>query len=320
MLAVRVSTTTARLFIEMDARKSALAWVFCNRRRHNRMTTELTRYNGYRYVLRRGQSFSDDGEKSKAGRALLMHSDMYVWESNKALVARVESLLQEGFSWYSRNPKSARDTFQTLLAYVRDGAVFVLQENGSTTNVFENGGFTFDPPARDSLRHPPALDYQAWSDQYHAERRAETLEIEMRQRAATFSKSGFPKHIETIAEAGVRNIAARAASALLAVASAIPARSRAFDLGEVTGVGSESTPLGDAAPFEYVKGAASQVIDTVAGVFLTPAEEAECRFQYNADMTECSAWYAAKPSSWGMCTPRAADRLGRWVAGKGEML
>jgi len=214
------------------------------------MTTELTRYNGYRYVLRRGQSFSDDGEKSKAGRAMLMHSDMYVWESNKALVARVESFLQEGFSWYSRNPKSARDTLQTLLAYVRDGAVFVLQENGSTTNVFENGGFTFDPPARDSLRDPPAIDYQAWSDQYHAERRAETLEIEMRQRAATFSKSGFPKHIETIAEAGVRNIAARAASALLAVGSAIPARSRAFDLGEVTGVGSESTPLGDAAPFE----------------------------------------------------------------------
>ena len=82
---------------------------------------------------------------------------------------------------------------------------------------------------------------------------------------------------------------------------------------------SASTPLGDAAPFEYIKSAASEVSDTVAGVFLTPAEEAECMFQYNADMTECSAWYAAKPSSWGMCTQRAADRLGRCVARKGEM-
>jgi hypothetical protein len=142
----------------------------------------------------------------------------------------------------------------------------------------------------------------------------------MRERAATLSKAGFPKHIETIAEAGARNLAARAASALLAsVASAMPSADQAFDLGEVTDAGSGSTPLGDASPFEFVKSAASEVSDTVAGVFLTPAEEAECMFQYNADMTECGVWYAAKPSSWGMCTQRAADRLGRCVAGKGEM-
>jgi hypothetical protein len=92
------------------------------------MTTELTRYNGYRYVMRKGQTFSDDAEKTKAGRAMLMHVDMYVWESNAALVARVESFLLEGFSWYSRSDKSARDTLQTLLAYVRDGAVDIFRK------------------------------------------------------------------------------------------------------------------------------------------------------------------------------------------------
>ena len=104
------------------------------------MTTELTRYNGYRYVLRKGSSFTDDAEKTKAGRAMLMHADMVVWESNAALVARVESFLQKGFSWYSRYPKPARETLETLLAYMRDGAVIVLEENGATTSVFENGG------------------------------------------------------------------------------------------------------------------------------------------------------------------------------------
>ena len=112
------------------------------------MTTELTRYNGYRYVLRKGRSVTDEREKSAAGRAMLMHADMRIWESNAELVARVESFLQKGFSWYSRNPKSAQETLQTLLAYVRDGAVIVLQENGATTSVFENGGFTLDPLAR----------------------------------------------------------------------------------------------------------------------------------------------------------------------------
>src|ERR1700692_2904614 len=105
------------------------------------MTTESTRYNGYRYVLRQGPSFSDDAEKIKAGHAMLKHADMYVWESNAALVARVEAFWQGGFPWYSKYPKSARETLQTLRAYVGDGAVFVLQENGATTSVFENGGF-----------------------------------------------------------------------------------------------------------------------------------------------------------------------------------
>ena len=125
------------------------------------MTTELTRYNGYRYVLRKGRGFSDDAKKTEAGRARLMHADMVVWESNAALVARVESFLQKGFPWYSRNPKPARETLQTLLAYVRDGAVTVSEENGATTDVFENGGFTLDPPAREDRPDPPLFDYNA---------------------------------------------------------------------------------------------------------------------------------------------------------------
>jgi hypothetical protein len=64
------------------------------------MATELTRYNGYRYVLRKGTSFTDDAKKTNAGRSMLMHADMVIWESNVALVARVESFLQKGFSWY----------------------------------------------------------------------------------------------------------------------------------------------------------------------------------------------------------------------------
>jgi hypothetical protein len=146
------------------------------------------------------------------------------------------------------------------------------------------------------------------------------LAIETRERAEISRKAGIPKPLETWAEATARTRAARAASALLAsVASSIPSPDQAFDLGEVTDVDSATTPLGDAVPFEYIKSAASEVSDTVAGVFLTPAEEAECMFQYNTDMTECGAWYAAKPSSWGMCKQRAADRLARCVAGKGEL-
>ena len=121
------------------------------------------------------------------------------------------------------------------------------------------------------------------------------------------------------ASEGASALAASVVSGVSAVASAVPSSGDddAFDLGDVTEIGGGSTPLGDAAPFEYAKSATSEVSDTLARVFLTPAEESECMFQYNADMTECSAWYAAKPTSWGMCKQRAADRLGRCLAGKG---
>ncbi len=51
-------------------------------------------------------------------------------------------------------------------------------------------------------------------------------------------------------------------------------------------IDASGTPLGDAAPFEYIKVTTSEVNDTVAGVFLTLAEEAECMLQYNLDMAQ----------------------------------
>jgi hypothetical protein len=159
------------------------------------MTRELTRYNGYRYVMRKRQSFSDDAEKAKAGRAMLMHADMYVWESNAALVARVESFLRGSFWWYSRSDKSARDTLQTLLAYVRDGAVDILQEDGATTNVFENGGFTLDPPARQDRQKAPPFDYYARGAEDRASLRAYNDAIDARIEREYRSK---PSPFETV--------------------------------------------------------------------------------------------------------------------------
>jgi hypothetical protein len=279
------------------------------------MTTELTRCNGYRYVMRKAQrfSFSDDADKTKAGRAMLMGADMHIWESNAALAARVESFLRGGFSWYSQSDKSARDTLQTLLAYVRDGAVDILQEGGATTNAFENGGFTLDPPARQDRPDTPPFDYNALLDADRESLRRYNAAIDARiEREARLS----PSHFETVEESEM--------PFLLSVVGMV-ARSANLErqaMQKTASIFNEiadkvSTPLRDAVPFEYIESAASGASDTLAGVFMTPAEEAECMFQYEADMTECSAWYAAKPASWGMCKERAADRLGRCLAGKG---
>jgi hypothetical protein len=210
------------------------------------MTTELTRYNGYRYVLRKGRSFTDDAEKTKAGRAMLMHADMVVWESNAALVARVESFLQTGFSWYSKYPKSARETLQTLLAYVRDGAVFVLQENGATTSVFENGGFTFDPPARDVWRDPPPIDYAARVAANRASLREYNdaidarIERERRLNAPSFEDT---KPLDMTFLLSVVRMVSRGMNLERQAQQKIKS-----DFGEFAD--NTTTPLGNAAPFE----------------------------------------------------------------------
>jgi hypothetical protein len=202
-----------------------------------------------------------------------------------------------------------------LLAYVRDGAVDILQEDGATTNVFENGGFTLDPPARQDRQETPPFDYYARGAENRASLRAYNDAIVARIEREYRSK---PSPFETVKASEmpfllsvVRMVARSANLEREAMQKAASGFSEVAD--------KVSTPLGDAAPFEYGKGVASDISETVAGVFMTPAEESECMFQYEADMTECSAWYAAKPSSWGMCKQRAADRLGRCLAGKGAI-
>jgi hypothetical protein len=210
------------------------------------MTTELTRYNGYRYVLHKRRSFIEDAEKMKAGRAMLMHADMVVWELNAALVARVESFLQKGFSWYSRNPKPARETLQTLLAYVRDGAVTVSEENGVTTDVFENGGFTLDPPAREDGPEPPLSDYDARL----AASRASLLEYnaaidakQERQRALNTPSFETVKPSEMPYLLSLVRMVARSENARREAMQKAKSGLREF-------ADNVMTPLGNAAPFE----------------------------------------------------------------------
>jgi hypothetical protein len=267
------------------------------------MTTELTRYNGYRYVMHRGRNLTDDAEKMKAGRAMLMHADMYVWESNAALVARVESFMRKGFSWYSKNPKSARETLQTLLAYVRDGAVTVSEESGATTDVFENGGFTLDPPAREDRPEPPLFDYNARL----AADRASLLEYnavidarEERERVLntpsfeTVKESEMPYLLSLVrmvarSENVRREAMQKAASGFSAIAD------------------KATTPLGDAVPFEYVKSATGDDVLSIAARGVSESHEAECFANYETDMDLCSAGRAMfqSPAYYTECKARA---------------
>lgn len=214
------------------------------------MTTELTRYNGFRYVLRKGRSITGDARKTEAGRAMLMHADMVVWESNGPLVARVESFLTKEFPWYSSSPKSSRETLQTLLAYVLDLAVTVSQEDGANTNAFENGGFTFDPPAcderREGMRDELPFDYNARLAKNAASLREYNDAIDARlQRERGLNASPFEDAmpLDMTFLLSVVRMVSRGLNLERQVA-----QKAAGDFGQLPDI--MNTPFGNAAPFE----------------------------------------------------------------------
>ena len=216
-------------------------------------------------------------------------------------------------NWTKARKTRCKRCSQTLLSYVRDGAVDILQEDGSTTGAFESGGFTLDPRARRERPDTQPFDYNAFLDADRKSLREYNAAIDARiEREVRLSPSPFESVKESEMPFLLSVVRMVARSANLGRQAAQEAASGFNEIANKA-----STPLSDAAPFKYVKSAASNASDILAGVFLTPAEEAECMTQYHLDMEECSVYYSMQKSSWGMCTDRASQRLARCVTGKG---
>lgn len=80
-----------------------------------------------------------------------------------------------------------------------------------------------------------------------------------------------------------------------------------------------SSLLGDAQPFDLGGTPALGEGDQLAGVFLSPAETAECEAAYEADVAECEA-YAGMDKTFGpMCYERASQRYSRCLRGLPEL-
>jgi hypothetical protein len=89
----------------MDARKSALALSRCNQQK-DRMTHELMRYGGCRYLLYKRWDFAPNGrteeqkEALDAGTALFKAANFHHWGTQPELVERVQKFLVESFPSY----------------------------------------------------------------------------------------------------------------------------------------------------------------------------------------------------------------------------
>ncbi|PVX85025.1 hypothetical protein C7402_104268 [Paraburkholderia unamae] len=81
----------------------------------------------------------------------------------------------------------------------------------------------------------------------------------------------------------------------------------------------EPTPLSDAQSFAYMPDSIAGDLEQDAGVFLTPAEEADCEAGLHADLAECSAYAAMDKSYWWACHARSMQRYSNCLRGQGTL-
>ncbi|MGX7000608.1 hypothetical protein [Caballeronia sp. KNU42] len=294
------------------------------------MTTELMRYGRYRYLLYKKWDYArntrtkEQQEALDAGKALFKAANIEHWASQPELVERVQKFLIDSFPAYRPSPygESPKNIIDALCQELRSGDVVIVR--AEPAYIAHDGfvpkqEFDYDAYKRDIAER--ASSYAARSKAYRDDLKAYNQEIDERiAREARALQKPF-RHVETMAEAQARNIAARAAreaasalaaSVVSAVASALPSSGdeEACDLGEVTDVGGATTPLGDAAPFEYVKSVTGDDVLSIAARGVSEAQEANCFAEYERALDMCGA--VAYPMGlirgMALCRENAFDR------------
>src|SRR5471032_1357037 len=316
----------------MDVRKSALALGRCNYK-ITEMTTELMRYGRYRFLLykkwdyARNMRTKEQQEALDAGKALFNAANIEHWASQPELVERAQKFLIDSFPSYRPSPygESPKNIIDALCRALRNGDVVIVRAEPAynahdgfvPTREFDYDAYELDIAER-------ASSYAARSKAYRDDLKAYNQEIDERIARESRALQKPFRHVETMAEAQARNIAARAAiegigalaasvvSVVSAVASALPSSGDddAFDLGEVTAVGDATAPLGDAAPFEYVKNVTGDDVMSMAARGVNEAQEADCFAEYERALDMCGA--VAYPMGlirgMALCRENAFDR------------
>jgi hypothetical protein len=295
------------------------------------MTHELMRYGGYRYLLYKRLDFAPNGrtkeqkEALDAGIALFKAANFHHWGTQPELVERVQKFLVSSFPSYHPSQYGERpsDVINALCWEVRNGAALIVR---AAPAYIAHDGFV---PARDDYAAydrdiaERASSYAARSKAYSEDLKAYNKEIDDRIEWESRSALKPFRHIESVTEAGERNRAAWAAlgelaslgsAALSIVASSLPSiENDSLNLGDLSDTGAGSTPLGDAAPFEYVKSATGDDVMSIAARGVSERTEARCFAEYELDMDLCSAGGAMfkSPAYFIECKKRAFNNFQR---------
>ncbi|MGV7244685.1 hypothetical protein [Caballeronia sp. M23-90] len=290
------------------------------------MTTELMRYEGHRFLLYRRWNYAPHGrteeqqEAIDAGQALFKAANLEHWASQPELVERIQIFLRNAVPSYCPSPfgTSPRDVIKALCWEVRNGAVVIVRAKPA---YIAHDGFV--PALTEDERYRREMAdmaergaiFEARTKAYREELAEYHQQVEDAERAARPPQ--VFRHIETIAEAAARNRAAWAArdalaalvsTAASAVAASLPSMDKGvFELGNVSEVGTGTTPLSDAAPFKYSPSESGSDLLSIAARGISESHEAECHTMYEFELDQCEFTRAIynDPRSYALCKQHA---------------
>ena len=277
------------------------------------MRVELFNYGRYRYMLcgpndlSPRERYETELDALAAGAKLFADRNERHWASQPEVVARIRTFIKESIPWHLSGmwEDNPREVVTCLCRCVLDGSVVILRAEPA---YIAHSGFVpmrhYDDAAYEKDIAERASSYAARSKAHRDDFQAYNQAID--ERAARTASALKPfRHVKTIAEAGARNLAARAASGGLAVfassvgavvsavASSLPSFNDAaedegvLNLGDVTEFRAGSTPLGDAAPFEYLKSATGDDVLSITARSVGEELNADCFYEYESAMRTC---------------------------------
>jgi hypothetical protein len=254
-----------------------------------------------------GERYETELDALAAGAKLFADRNERHWASQPEVVARIRTFIKESIPWHLSGmwEDNPREVVTCLCRCILDGSVVILRAEPA---YIAHSGLVpmrqYDDPAYEKDIAERASSYAARSKAHRDDFQAYNQAID--ERAARTASALKPfRHIETIAEAGARNLAARAASGGLAVfassvgavvsavASSLPSFNDApedegvLNLGGVTEFRAGSTPLGDAAPFEYLKSATGDNVLSIAARGVGEELNADCFYEYESAIRTC---------------------------------
>jgi hypothetical protein len=253
----KVVARAPRLVIEMGARNSALALGRYNNK-ITEMKDEYFYYRGMRYMLKSERFYghgTDQPAASDPSRAMFEVANYSRWIEDKKFIEYAAEFLKREWHFTGKIHSASSVMFE-LSTGIRRGEIRVLESPiGGRAGSFSGQAV---PPVGPAFRPYVMTPKQAFQA---AARARSGMAVESMRHGGELGSvvSGAASHAEsavgTMTHEGGRVgalIGGVKALAMLANIGFIRpgATESAFDIGEVTGVGSVSSPLGDALPFE----------------------------------------------------------------------
>ncbi|MGX6999300.1 hypothetical protein [Caballeronia sp. KNU42] len=255
------------------------------------MMDDTFNYRGKRYKLRPACFYRHDPQvlaESKVAQEMFDGVNSFRLVENKEFIEHAKRFLR-----ISNSSRSASSTVFDVSVGIRRGDILVVESPlGGRAGSYSGGSA---PPAAPAYRPPAMTPKQALRAAALARSGGAVQSLgydgdleRVAASAAPYAQNAVsaPPFSDGLAGALVGGIRALVTLVNMGFLR-LDEPEGAIDLGEVTEVGSATTPLGDATPFEYVRSAAADDVLSIAARGVGEGIEAECFAEYERALDLC---------------------------------